>query len=169
MQGITPPGHEESAASGTLSVEFQQLSQHLVVWEVWGPAVGGIKVAVRPLVFPAKAALAPDVRKAAASGGLGRVTLEGEPLALRIGLRWGRLSEQVAEVEEVFLRGGVFVELAGLPLGDEFGGGHRGRVESEGLRVKNGSVVGAIRGHGLLLQCVEVRHANPVRPRHVEG
>ena len=117
--------------------------------------VGGVEVLVLALVFPAEAALAPDVGPALAAGGLGRALLEGEPGALRVGGDGVVEAEQAAEVVEVGLGGRAFLELDRAPFGDELGGGHAGVLDhgplsgASGIRlVRRQSVCPAARDRG---------------------
>jgi hypothetical protein len=61
---------------------------------------------------------------AVATAALAGALLEGEEVAPRVDLRRLRVVEQLAEVEEVLLRGGALGQLHPAPLGDEFGEVH---------------------------------------------
>jgi hypothetical protein len=86
--------------------------------------VGCVQIFVLALVFPAEKALFPYVRKAVAAAVLGDTLLEAEPFPGGVGLGGRRMTEEVAQVKEVLLRGRPFLEVNVLPLLDEFGYGH---------------------------------------------
>ena len=77
------------------------------------------QVAAARLVSPAEAAAPPDIGPALPGPGLGRALLEGIGRAGGVAVRRGHV-QQGAEVEEMFLRRGLFVARVGGPLGDEF-------------------------------------------------
>ena len=78
-------------------------------------------------VFPGEVAFPPDVGPAiAAAAGLVDAALERVPGTLRIGGRRLGLPEQLAQVEEMLLRGAALGELRLLPLGDELLRRHEG-------------------------------------------
>ena len=89
-------------------------------------AVGGTKVGVRALIFPAGDAAFPDVggARAAGAGTLG-ASLEAVPLAGGVRVVGRRHAEHSAEVAEVLLRGGALTASVVLPLRGEVGGGER--------------------------------------------
>ena len=81
---------------------------------------GGVKVCAAALVFPGEVVTFPDVGPAVAAGVLAGAALEAVGLAGGIRLGRGRLAEQPADVDEVLLRGGAFLQRGrGAPLGDE--------------------------------------------------
>ena len=90
-------------------------------------AIGGVQVAALVLVFPGEPAAAPDIGPAVLAGELGGAFFEGVVLAAGIGVRCGFV-QQAAKVDEMLLAGRTFVAHAGLPFGNEFGGGHVNRV-----------------------------------------
>jgi hypothetical protein len=79
-----------------------------------------VEILALALVFPGEAALAPDINPALAARGLGRTFLEGEPFALGVGADRVFLAQQRAEVVEMGLRCGAFLQLGGPSLFDEF-------------------------------------------------
>ena len=91
--------------------------------------VGGVEVLVLALVLPAEEAALPDVGPAVAAAALRGAPLEGEPLAVGVGLGGLGVAEQFAEVEEVLLGGGAFRQGDTGPLLDEFVNVH-GRAEA---------------------------------------
>ena len=87
--------------------------------------VGSVQVLGLALVFPAEAILLPHVREAVAPAVLLDALLEAEIFAGRILGRRGML-QQAAQVQEMLLRGGAFLQLHFPPFRDEFGNVHRG-------------------------------------------
>jgi hypothetical protein len=85
---------------------------------------GGFQVLALALVFPAEAILAPDIGPAFTAGSFGDATLEGEPFAFGVGGDGRGDVEEVAEVVEMGLGGGAFLELHLPPFVDEILGGH---------------------------------------------
>lgn len=85
---------------------------------------GAVEVLLLALVFPGKAMPAPDIGPAFAPAGFRCALFEGEPFALGVGAGGLFNVEQFAQVEEVFLRCGTFLEFDMAPFGDELGGGH---------------------------------------------
>ena len=85
---------------------------------------GFFEVGPGGLVFPREAVALPDIGPAVIAAGAVGATLE----AVVFGVSWLGLAEQFAEVEEMRLRAGTLGQCvgaaAGLPFGDEFGGGH---------------------------------------------
>ncbi|MGC4108307.1 MAG: hypothetical protein QM753_18455 [Thermomicrobiales bacterium] len=76
------------------------------------------------LVFPAEVAALPDIGPAIAAAGLGGAALEGIEGAFGVGLGGGVDAEDVAEIEEVLLGGGAFLEGDADPFLLEFDGEH---------------------------------------------
>ena len=93
-------------------------------------AIGGREVLLLALVLPREEAALPDVGEAVAAAELLGERLEAVPLALRIGLGGRLLTEQLAEIEEVLLRRGAFLQLRCSPLLDE--GFDRGGTRQDG-------------------------------------
>ena len=85
---------------------------------------GAVEVGEPALVLPGEAMPFPHVGPAVATGLLSGALLEAVDLAGRVGLGWRRLSQGSAQVDEVLLRGGAFLQLRRPPLGDEFTRGH---------------------------------------------
>ena len=85
---------------------------------------GGVEVGLPALVLPGEAVPLPHVGPAVDTGLLAGALLEAVGLAGRVGLGRRRLSEEPAQVDEVLLRGGAFLQLRRPPLGDEFTRGH---------------------------------------------
>ena len=85
---------------------------------------GGVQVGALPLVLPGEVVALPDVRPAVAARVLARAALEAVVLAGRVGLRWRRLVQQPAQVDEVLLRRRALLQLRRPPLGDELVWGH---------------------------------------------
>src|ERR1035437_7648577 len=113
--------------------------------------IGGAEVFVPALVFPAEEVLLPNVGPAVAAALFGGAALEGEPLALRIGVLRLGVADQLAEIEEMRLRGGALREVNLAPLGDKSFGGHAradgaaGRLVSAASRTGLGLNVGTAR------------------------
>ena len=93
--------------------------------------VRGRQVFMLPLVFPAKEPALPDVGPAVAAAVLLGAALERVPLAQRVGLGGLRMSEDLAQVEEVLLRGRPLGEFALPPFRDEPRDVHDGKVSGE--------------------------------------
>ena len=74
------------------------------------------RLACFPLYSHAKQWRFPHVRPAFASGVLQRAALEAVAVPLGVRLRRSRLAEQPAQVDEVLLRRGAFLQLRGVPL-----------------------------------------------------
>ena len=74
---------------------------------------------------PGEAVTLPHVRPAPSAGVLERAALEAVVIAPGVGLRRRRFAEQPAQVDEVLLRRGAFLQLRGVPLRDELVWGHR--------------------------------------------
>ena len=70
---------------------------------------GGVQVGVRALVLPGEVMALPNVGPAIAAGFLARAALEAVVLAGGVGLGGGRLIQQPAQVDEVFLRRRAFL------------------------------------------------------------
>ena len=85
---------------------------------------GRVQVRVLALVLPREAVAFPHVRPAVATPVLACAALEAVGLACGVGLRWDRLAEQAAQIDEVLLRGRALLQLRRPPLGDEFARGH---------------------------------------------
>jgi len=94
--------------------EERRVAQVLAVAEQL--EVGGLEVLALALVLPAEEVLLPDVREPVAAGGLGDGLLEGVGLAGRIRLVGRRLAEHPAQVDEVFLGGGLLLRRVVAPL-----------------------------------------------------
>jgi hypothetical protein len=107
------------------------LERVLVVDEL---AVRGLAV-LAVLVLPGEEALLPDVGEAVTPVELPGTLLERIPGARRVGLRWPRLTEHGAQVQEVGLGGGTFAGRHAAPLRGELEGGHASR-ESAVLTVR---------------------------------
>ena len=87
--------------------------------------VGVFQILVLAFVFPAKEILFPDIGEAIAAAVLFRAFFKAEGFARGIGLGGRGMAQHAAQVEEMLLRGGAFLELDFSPLGDEFGGVQR--------------------------------------------
>ncbi|MFP4062836.1 MAG: hypothetical protein ACLFS2_08595 [Halochromatium sp.] len=85
---------------------------------------GGEQVLAGAFVFPGEATAPPDIGPAIAAAGLAGAFLEAEPIAVWVSLGGGRLVEQVAEIEEMLLRRGAFLERDVGPFADEGVRGH---------------------------------------------
>ena len=76
------------------------------------------------LVLPAEEPALPDVGEAFASAVLGGALLEAERLVGGVGGGGRGMAKDVAEVEEMLMRGGSLLQLHLAPLGDELVDGH---------------------------------------------
>ena len=103
--------------------EQGRLAQRLVVVEEL--LVGRPQVLALALVLPAEVVLEPHVGEAVARARALRAFLEGVEVAGGVDLVGGRLVDEAAEVEEVFLGGGALGALRGDPLAREPGCVHR--------------------------------------------
>ena len=83
-----------------------------------------VEVRVLALVLPSEAVALPHVRPTISPGILPGSTLKAVTLTGRIGLGRRPLSEQPAQIEEVLLRCGTFLQRGGSPLRDEFAWAH---------------------------------------------
>jgi len=81
--------------------------------------VGSIEVAVRALVFPTEGAAFPDIGETFAADGFGEGIFEDEGLIVAVGPRGVGMTNQVAEVSEVFLVPLAFVGGGLAPFGFE--------------------------------------------------
>ena len=90
-----------------------------------------VEIGAAALVLPGEAAALPHVGPAVTAGVLPRAALEAIPLARRVGLGRRRFAEQTAQVDEVFLRRGAFLQLRRPPLGDELARRHCADREDE--------------------------------------
>ena len=80
---------------------------------------GGVEVFVLALVLPGEAVPLPDIGPAAAAGVLAGTAFEAVALPARIVLRRRRLTQQPAQVDEMFLRGRALFQFGRTPLGDK--------------------------------------------------
>ena len=94
--------------------EERRVAQVLAVAEQLD--VGGLQVLALALVLPAEEVLLPDVGEAVSPTRLGDGLLEGVVVAGRVGLVGRRLAEHPAQVDEVFLGGGLLLRLVVAPL-----------------------------------------------------
>ena len=102
LDGVGPVGADDDAVHVGHDQERRVLERDGVVEEL---TVGGVEVCVLSLLFPAEAALAPDVGPAFAAGGLGGAFFEGESVAFGVCGDGGVEADERAEVVEVRLRG----------------------------------------------------------------
>ncbi len=89
--------------------------------------VGSIQVGMLALVLPREVAPLPDVGPAVASALGVRTSLEGKGRAGGISFRWRGVADQVAQVDEMFLGAGAFLERARAPFLDKGMWGEAGR------------------------------------------
>ena len=88
---------------------------------------GGVEVGVLALVLPGEVVPLPHVGPAGGAAIFAGVALEAIMRAVRIGLRGRGLVQQPAQVEEMLLRGGDFLQRGSAPLGDEGCRSHSGQ------------------------------------------
>jgi len=87
--------------------------------------IGVVQILVLTLVFPAEEILFPDIGEAIAAAVLFRALFKAKVFARGIGLGGRGMAQHAAQVQEMLLRGGAFLELDFSPLGDEFRGVQR--------------------------------------------
>ncbi len=80
---------------------------------------GGVQVRMLALVFPGEAVPLPHVGPAVAAGVLARSAFEAVAVAGRVGFGRCWLAQQLAQVDEVFLRRRTLLQFGSAPLGDE--------------------------------------------------
>jgi len=107
-------------------------------------------------VFDGEVAAFPDVGVVVVTALFRGAHLEAEAFAGRVRLDRGRVADQVAEVDEMLLGGGLLLEFGVSPFGDEGGRGHR----------YGGRVVGARRGVEAMRRESAVPSAGARRPPH---
>lgn len=90
---------------------------------------GLMEVAFLAFVFPAETDAFPHVGRAFAAKGFRDGHFKAIERAGGIGLDVGGFVEEAAEIDDVLLGGGTFVEGGGSPFGDEFLGGHSPGLE----------------------------------------
>ena len=83
------------------------------------------------LVLPGEVVALPDVCPAVAAGVLARTPLEAVPLTSGVGVGRLRLIQQLAQVEEVLVRGGALGQRGSAPFGNEGVRSHSGALASK--------------------------------------
>jgi hypothetical protein len=114
-------GSDDEALEIARHQERRILQGILVAQEL---VIGGVEVLPLPLVLPAEESLLPDVRESLATAVFRGPLFEAERGAGGVGLGGGGVIEQVAEVQEVLLSRGPFLQLGLPPFGDELVDGH---------------------------------------------
>src|SRR5437870_3194501 len=99
---------------------------------------------IGPDVFPGELAFHPDIGPPLAAVRFMGAALEGVPGALRIDGRRLGLAEQLAQVQELLLRGRALGELGLLPLGNEFLRRHEDRRSRVGCIFLKGNSSGRV-------------------------
>lgn len=94
------------------------------------------------LELPGEEVALPDVRPAVSPTALAGAALETEVLALLVGLRGGRVTDQTAEIDEPLLRALALAQAGVASLLDELvrshaGGGYRNRTGGHAMRDYN--------------------------------
>lgn len=84
----------------------------------------GLQILALALVFPAEATALPDIRPTLAAGGFRGAALETIIFALLIGVGGVFDPEELAQVDEMRLRGRAFFEGGSAPFIDKLIGGH---------------------------------------------
>ena len=100
--------------------EYRRAGERVAVQEKL--VIGVVQILVLALVFPAEEILFPDIGEAIAAAVFFRALFKAKGFARGIGLGGRGMPEHPAQVEEMLLRGGAFLELDFSPLGDEFRG-----------------------------------------------
>ena len=94
--------------------------------------IGGVEVLVPAFVFPAEMIALPDIGEAIAAAVLGGALFKAEGLARGIGGGGRGVIEKGAEIEEMLLGGGPFLQFHPPPLRNELGHIHVRREPSTG-------------------------------------
>ena len=87
--------------------------------------IGGIQILMLALVLPAEEAPLPDIREPVTAAMLGNAALKAEGVARGVKFYRGRMADQTAEVDEMFLGGRTLLQFDLPPLGYKIACRHR--------------------------------------------